>query len=767
MKRILTTLFTVAALSVQATELYVAPNGNDAAAGTLEQPLTSLGGARDAVRAIIAGDNGILKESVTVYFRGGTYHFDETVVFGLEDSGSAIADITYAAYGNETPIFSGGVPVDGWKQTKHQDGEIWKAPVPWAKGNKMFHALFDGDELLTRSRSIRYYNSRELHKAPAWDGDRPRWKELMHEQTLTYISNRRDEYSKLHTDDAVLLQETSNVTDVDLFIRPSAKWLVNYLPLKSYDPETGVLQTSVDGTYPLIREFYLEHALEFIAEPGEWSLNTEEGMLFYWPKSGTPSDKIVAPSLPALIRVEGINDVAGYADKPVRGLTFKGLTLTHANRDVWTPEDIGVQHDWDMWDKENALLRFRGAEDCVVDSCHFINSGSAGVRVDLYGQNITIQNNVIRNLGGTGVLLSGYGPGHKDVNRNNLILNNEIENVGTLFWHSLGIFVWQSGENRIAHNRIHNLGYTGVVISGVRVRFFGQGDQYYYRGDDPERREFMKAIRWSETTLAGKDEDWDHYEPYMHARNNLIEYNEIYNCMQRLRDGNCIYLSATGAGNVVRRNLVHSHVKNNMIRVDDDQFYTLVTENLVIGNASDGGLVLKHINHLENNVLIQGTISGQAAGGGPQAGSAIKRNIIYQIEPNAKGFTQTRMLKRLNAEDIDYNLYYAKGSDVAQTYLSESQNKGFDLNALAADPLFEDVDNLRFKLAPESPAFELGIHEIEEMETMGLLHAPGLERLRNEGGLSAMMNVELNDSKVFIITGHKPSLLPEDRSQAR
>jgi len=735
--------------------LYVAPNGDDAASGSIEEPLASLAGARDAVRKIVAADRGVLREAVTVYFRGGTYRFNETVVFDNQDSGSAIAGVTYAAYDGEMPVFSGGVPVQNWEQTELKGGSVWKASVPWAKGGRMFHALFDGGALLPRARSKRFINTRELHKK---DG---RWGEWMHEHSVSYLKTRRDEYTKLHCEET-LLTDTANVGDVELFIRPEAKWLVNFLPVKAYDPETGVLETAIEGTYKLIREFYLENALEFLDTPGEWSLNTEEGMLYYWPESGRPGENIVAPALPALVRVEGDNDVEGYADRPVRGLTFKGLTFTYCNRDVWTAKDIGIQHDWDMWDKDNCLLRFRGAEDCVVDGCHFVNSGSGAVRVDLHGQRIRIENNVIRNLGGTGVLLSGYGPGTKDVNRNNLVLNNEIENCGTLFWHGLGVFIWQSGHNRIAHNRIHNLGYMGMVVSGVRRRFFGQGPWVEGRGDNPDRREYMKAIRWSETTKAGKDEDWANYEPYMHARHNLIEYNEIFNCMQRLIDGNCVYLSATGAGNVVRRNLVHSHVKGNLLRTDDDQYGTLVTENIIIGNASQHGYALKRVNSFENNVLVQSMISGQGAGGGPEGGSVIKHNIVYHVDPDIRTFTNARMFKPLAGEDIDHNLYYMEGTDAAQEFLVDMREKGWELHSLAADPLFEDVHNLDFRLKSNSPAFGLGIKPIEGQDEIGLINDPALLRLRGEGGLSALLQVELHDSEVFLLKGHQPSLLGKE-----
>jgi hypothetical protein len=731
------------ALSAQAAELYVAPGGDDADSGSKKKPLASLAGARNAVRKLIAADGGKLKEPVTVYFRGGTYRFKDTVVFGLEDSGSADAAITYTAYEDEIPVFSGGVPVTGWTQTKLRDGKVWSVEVPWVKNGNGFHALFDGGMLLQRARSPLFVNERVNERTKAG------WGEKQTPMAVKHIKTREDSYSKVLTKETVLT-DTRNLGDVEVFMRPEAKWLVNYLPLKSYKADEGVLQTTIEGTYNLLRDFYLENALEYLDEPGEWSLNTQEGKLYYWPESGKPGDQIEAPVLPALVRVEGKNVKAVEGDVPVRGLVFRGLTFSLCNRDVWTQDDIGIQHDWDMYDKDNALLRFRGAEDCVVDGCRFVNSGSGAVRVDLYGKRIRIENNTIRNVGGTGILLCGYGPGVKDVNNNNLILNNEIENCGTLYWHGLGVFVWQSGENRIAHNRIHDLGYMGMVISGVRVRFFGQGRWVKGRGDNPDRREYMKAIRWDETVKAGKDEDFvNNYQPYMHARNNLIEYNEIYNCMQRLTDGNCVYLSATGEGNVVRRNLAHTHVKNNMLRTDDDQYGTLVTENITIGNVSQFGYALKRVNTFENNILVHSMVSGQGAGGGPQNGALLKRNIYVQMNPNFRSFILDRMFKVLGKEDIDFNLYHTYGGDKGKQFLAKMQKKGWDQNSVAADPMFVDIQNFDFTMKPESPALKLGFKPIEGLETIGLLSEPAFARLRKAGGLEALMKVEAHPSEVF------------------
>ena len=101
-------LVLLAVCPVYARDFYVANKGSDTNPGTMNKPFATIERARNEVRKLVADG---LKEDVTVFFRGGTYLFDHTVVYGLDDSGSKGYTITYAAYPGETPVFSGGVEI--------------------------------------------------------------------------------------------------------------------------------------------------------------------------------------------------------------------------------------------------------------------------------------------------------------------------------------------------------------------------------------------------------------------------------------------------------------------------------------------------------------------------------------------------------------------------------------------------------------------------------------------------------------------------------
>jgi hypothetical protein len=424
-----------------------------------------------------------------------------------------------------------------------------------------------------------------------------------------------------------------------------------------------------------------------------------------------------------LFRVEGNVDFDGPKDIPVRNLVFSGLTFKHGKRYQQLNDDKGLQHDWDMLDKDNAVLRLRGTENITVENCHFLHSGSGAIRVDLHGIGNTISGNHIEHMGGAGVLLCGYGPGTKDVNKNNLVYNNNIHHVGEVFWHSPGIMVWQSGENRIANNLIHHTDYTPMILSGFMSHFMMRGDN----------RELVRTMRRHEMDLPEKVSHTDAL-PYLHSRNNMIEYNEIHHGMLRLGDGNAIYVRGAGEGNVIRRNYIHDMIgKTQMqsaIRTDGGQTGTLIAENLIYNCTSQGILLKlnnKAINNIVANVIAPPRGYYLSLREGPMTGSEIQKNIFYststegmfinELLPKSAGKSEDRRgrkLALLKDTDADYNIYFCKPDpSIATAQLKKNQSEGVDLNSSTEDPLFVDPENGDFRFKPDSPALKMGIVPID------------------------------------------------------
>src|SRR5512133_3723106 len=102
----LITLTLLARAAAPPIELYVTPQGDDRSPGTATQPLATIEGARDQVRAM--KKQGALKAPVRVVLRGGTYFLKDTLVFTAEDSGTSECPVAYTAAAGEAPVISAG-----------------------------------------------------------------------------------------------------------------------------------------------------------------------------------------------------------------------------------------------------------------------------------------------------------------------------------------------------------------------------------------------------------------------------------------------------------------------------------------------------------------------------------------------------------------------------------------------------------------------------------------------------------------------------------
>ncbi|MBI9017321.1 MAG: right-handed parallel beta-helix repeat-containing protein [Phycisphaerae bacterium] len=712
----------------EVSRFYVSPDISFSGDGSEDTPFATITEARDAVRGLIAEG---LKGDVEVVLAGGTYIIDETLRFGLEDSAGDEFTVTYKAAFGQEPIISSAAKISGWKKLTQfpaglanaAKGNVWVADVPETKGgNWRFHVLYDGEQTLPRARSKGF--------VPTGICPEPflatRWTE---KDTLEFPGD--------------VIKDWENLEDIEILIRPTHQWLVNYLTLASVNEKRHIARTTVEGTYrlcevvvnDLTESCWVENVIDYLDEPGEWVLNTQEGKVYYWPADGVIGNDIVAPKLRELLLVEGENVETVEGDIPVSGLIFEGLIFTCGDRDVWTSQDRGIQHDWDMFDKDNAVVRLRGARDCAIKDCVIRNAAGGGIRVDLYGQNIEISGNEIFNIGGTAILLCGYGPGNKDVNKGHLVQDNHIHDISQFYLHGPAFFIWQSGDNKILNNYVHDIPYDAVVLSGVRPRFFGVMDPIKWKGYKIPRniRENMPLIRWDEV---GEPKTAVEALKFAHSKNNLIQDNEFHNVMEELGDGNAIYFSCAGDDNIARRNLIYKTLKaSNEIRFDDDQEHSTITENIIFGR----GIKIKHTNYTTNNIIIGG---GVAIRPETAVGSKVGRNIMYGKGGDVFFYnTNVHDIILKSAKDLkpllklarpDYNLFYSDNVRAGEEFVSMVKTLGHEENGLFADPMFVDLENgdLRFKQG--SPANTLGIKEID-VSKIGLLDEPSFERLRKEG----------------------------------
>jgi hypothetical protein len=506
----------VAGVPVRA-DFVVATDGSDDNPGTAERPFATLARARDAVRTLKATSTPRLE--VIVLVRGGTYVLREPVVFGPEDSATAGQHIVYAAYPGEQPVLSGGRAITGWKPGRDK---CWVAEVPAARGGGWrFTQLFVNGKRQTRAR---------LPDTDDWH----RW----------WTVAPGPEHTTVFRFAPGTIKDWPNAQDVEVNLIPQYYWQNQIIPLRKVDDKAHTATLAVPppayAIYPG-NPFRVENVPERVTRPGTWALDTRTGRVTLWPEDGVDPGRAVvtAPWPSLLVRCEG----SEVGDRLVRGLTFRGLTFTQtaqvplARRD---PNDTGTL------DANDCALLLQGVAGCAVEDCRFVQTGGYGVRLKHAATRNRIVGNEFAGCGGGGVLLTGYGPGTRDVNRGNVIAGNHVHHCGAFYWHCAAISLTQSGENVIAFNHVHDLPYAGIMAADCSVDYFRE-----FRGKQGRGFQF----RWDEI---GDDPLTFHsVKRFTHSRKNRIVYNTVHHVMRRLEDGGGIYVGFVGGHNVVRGNLIH------------------------------------------------------------------------------------------------------------------------------------------------------------------------------------------------------------------
>ena len=525
----------------------VSPAGNDKNSGASESPFKTISAARDAIRALPKKQR---QQNISVNLHSGTYTQKETLVFNVIDGAPDGYKVTYQAAKGATPIISSAMDVTGWgKLTQSPQGlpaaagsHVWQADMP--EGVTNFFVMFENDRMLKRARGDGFQSPIQNFKKFA-----TRNTAKLEDRYL----NKRLEFPQ------GAIKNWSNLNDVEVFFT-GVPWTQSISPIASVDLEKNIATLKYEGNTPPSttpkdeHPSFIENVVDVLDQPGEWVVNTQTRKIYYWPLNDKKPENIQIPTLKELVRVEGKIDYQAASDIPVKNMVFKGITFTKADRYEWWDDHKGwgIQHDWDKFDHGNALLRLRGAENIEVNESRFTNTGSSAIRLDLHAQNNTIKNSLIDGVGHMGILLAGYGPGTKNVNKNNKILNNIITRTGEIIWHGHAIFVWQSGENYIANNHIQNVPRKAVGICGVRGAIFQEGKDVFWD-------EASKTMRWheiKESKFEGNNIQ-EHTLPYLHARNNLVENNYVYRARTKIGDGAALNISGAGEGNVMRRNMLY------------------------------------------------------------------------------------------------------------------------------------------------------------------------------------------------------------------
>ncbi len=640
--------------------LYVSPCGNDLWSGEKPKatpegndgPLASLQAALRA--ASYYRDVGKAKDGVTIYLRGGTYALDYPITLTPRDSGTERSQpLTITAYEDEKPVLSGGRRITGWERVPGK-ADLWQTTVPEVKAGKWyFRQLFMDGVRRQRARTPNEGFFRIDGKSPQ---DKP-----------VRLKYRGDDLKKAWAE--------SGEVEVVGFLA----WADIRMQIRSIDEAGRVAVLSGDpqpSNQEADAQYFIENTPDALDRAGEWYLDRKTGVLTYWgmPGENPNQEEVIAPKLKELLLFRG--DL--QKRELVQNIRIQGLTFADTD---WALDAKGYA------DTQAAIgirgsVRGEGVQRCYIEDCKFTRLGGYALEFGRACKNLQIVGNEMVDLAGGGIRLgeTQVRKDEFDLNYGNIVTDNHIHHVGLVYTPAVGVFILQSGQNRVAHNHIHHLYYTAV------------------------------SVGWN----------WGYQETPCRA--NVVEYNHLHDIGQwLLSDMGAVYTLGIQEGTVIRNNLVHdvySFTYGGWGLYTDEGSTHIVLENNVVYRTKSAGFHQHYgkENTVRNNIFAFGT-ENQVMRSRPES------HISFIFTNNIVYFNSGKLLGSNWSNDnyrMEKNLYFdarnpgnAEKMEFSGATLEQWRGKGHDLNSIIADPLFECPAGLDFRLKPESPAFKLGFQPID------------------------------------------------------
>ncbi|MCA9240775.1 MAG: right-handed parallel beta-helix repeat-containing protein, partial [Planctomycetales bacterium] len=548
-------------IDAAAQELWVSPTGSDANPGSPDEPLQTPAAALHKsreMRRTQATDSGI-----DIVFRGGVYPMSAPLGIRPEDSGTEAAPTVLRAAPGESPVFSGGVVLGGWR--KLEDAvpglsaaaaqHVWVARVPEFRGRALeFRQMWVNHRKAVRAREP---DGATMARLTGWNRER-------HIASIPKRFSGR--FRHIPDVEMTVLQmwEIANLRLASLQVGGESA-------LATFQEPEGRLEFEHPWPQPLMEPhgapFFLTGAIELLDQPGEWRLDRRAGRVYYWPREGEDltTAHVVVPALETLVTV------SGSLDRPVEHIAFRGLSFQHT---TWVrPSRMGhVPLQAGMYLTEAYKLKPRGTPECkTLDNqawvgrppaavlvegahhtnfhrCRFEHLASAGLDYRWGTQDDLIEGCLFQEIGGNGVQMGSFQEGgvethlayapqdEREVCSRERLSNNLVTDCANEDWGCVGIGVGYANSVTIEHNEVSNVSYTGVSL--------GWG--------------------WTRNKNA--------------LRNNRVVANHIHHVATRMSDTACIYTLSAQPGTVIADNYVHSITMSPYVHDPEHWFYLYLDE---------------------------------------------------------------------------------------------------------------------------------------------------------------------------------------------
>jgi len=646
MQRIVLLIITLSFLlngTLNAQKIYISPSGNDTNSGTFDKPLGSLSAARDKARTIRAQNPKALVEIIALK---GEYLMLKPLELDIRDAGTDISPLIFRSEEGARALFRAGVGIEGFEMV---NDKLWRAFIPQvAYYDSYFEQLYVNGRRATRAKSPNegFWYVRKVQETIAEKGTgripQVTVQKIMADsscfETLTGFS------SQDYEDALVIFNHNWDNTRKRImgFSSSEPAFFIGGEGMKPWNPINNKSR------------WRIENYRAALDAPGEWFLD-RTGYLYYIPLPGETIQNTVfhAPILKEFIRVAGDSpektvrnikfenlsfSVAGYRTPPTGNEPAQAaapvdavITLDYADNISFINCEITHTGTYAFWFR-------RGCSNCTVNQCYMHDLGAGGIKIG---------ETVLRTL-------------PADLTNNIIIDNNIITDAGHVFPCAVGIIIFNASDNKLTHNEISNLRYSGVSVGWI----------------------------WG----------------YAHSpsKRNIIKYNHIHHLgWGELCDMGGVYTLGASEGTEVSNNHIH-HVYSfdygGWGLYTDEGSYGITLENNLVYACKNSGFHQHYgkENIIRNNIFAFNIRSQlQATRIEEHRSLSFTNNIIYYD----KGTLLSSNWHKFNLLS-DYNCYWdTRSADVrfADKSFKEWQASGKDPHSVITDPGFIDPAEFDFR----------------------------------------------------------------------
>lgn len=651
-------------------DLVVSPDGDDSNPGTLELPLKTPEVAKEKAKSLSTD------ETVTVWFREGTYVLNSELNFTADDKDNVI----YRSYPDEEVVFSGAREISNWSETTINGVNAFVTDIDIESDEDYFRSLFKGDRRLSRSP----YPKEGVFKVAD-----PKIDEAV-------TPNHAPEFF-MHS--AVFYAHTKDILDFenheDVDIRMMHFWCDELLPIHSVDTQTGRIETTkpTSMTVRVDDNYVFENVKEALSLPGEWYLDRNEEKLYYIPEEGDTVDNTVlyAGVNEQLIIMNGAENIS------FQGIDFINTDWNHVNGTGFSGEFTASHPLYQNLKYDSvhpqaafetpAAIYIAASSGINFTDCRFENISYTAVKFDKASKDCNITSCLFNEIGANAVFIHGdfVVPA---TTQNINVTDCHISRYGRIFNNSIGILLTHATNCNLSNNEIHDGWYTGISVgwnwgytdnptSGIKIcnnLIYNIGNGWlsdmggiYTLGIQPDT-----VISGNIIYNVGCDEGaygYGGWGVYLDEGSSyiLVENNLVYDCSSQT------FHQHYGKDNIVRNNIFAFGGEGAFIISKNEEHNSLT---------------------LTNNILV------------------VDNQPIYKDTVSVDWFID------------DKNVYYdyTKGGNVYsggstrigdRFYIPAMIGRGYYNNGVFEDPLFKDAENRDFTLAENSPALDAGFVPFE------------------------------------------------------